>query len=224
MILIVIIICRVFKRRENTGVIRSTETCSDIRNLDIKLSAGRFVIEQGESFGIDGGILTSRIDNGTWYISRDITEKLSEAGQTVTITVPSYFTAQNAVVKLGAGDLLIKGLAAYEMKLNVSAGNMEAVGLYAQKLGIKCGVGRIKADAGMHGDVSVSCGMGDAILRVTNRAEEFNYAASVGLGKVIIGGNEINGNGQTVSDTRAPYNMEIKCGMGNVRVDFGGVA
>lgn len=223
--LLALLLFKFLKRQENKPVKTSEniETCSDIQNLDIRLGAGRFVIEQGAGFRIEGGSLRSRIENGTWYISRDITENFSEAGNIVTISVPSFFTANKAVIRLGAGDLVIKGLSAYEAQLDVAAGNMEALGLYSKKLDIRCGVGKMKADASLHGDVSINCGMGEATLRLTNRAEEFNYTASVGLGKVSVGEREINGTGQTVSQAGAPYAMSIKCGMGSVKVDFGGV-
>lgn len=224
LVLIALLIIKLVRKDDKSEFKSSgVETCSDIQNLDIRLGAGRFVIEQGSRFGIEGGELKSRIENGTWYISRDITEKLSEAGQIVTITVPSFFTAGSAVVRLGAGDLLIKGLSAYEADFNVSAGNMEAYGLYAKQLNVKCGVGRIKAEASLHGSANASCGMGDVSIKLTNRADEFNYRASVGLGRVVVGGREINRNGQTEQYTNAPYDINIKCGMGNVRIDFGGI-
>lgn len=225
LVLIALLVIKLVRRTDDKPEVKSSdvETCSDIQNLDIRLGAGRFVIERGESFRIEGGELKSRIENGTWYISRDITEKLAEAGQIVTITVPSSFTAGSASVRLGAGDLLIKGLSAYEANFNVSAGNMEVYGLYAKQLNVKCGVGRIKAEASLHGSANASCGMGDVSIKLTNRADEFNYRASVGLGRVVVGGREINRNGQTEQYTNAPYDINIKCGMGNVRIDFGGI-
>lgn len=223
LILIAVLLYRILKKKdaETARIADEIQTCSDIRNLDIRLGAGRFVLKQGDSFKIDGGSAQSRIEKGTWYVSRDIADGISDAPQIITITVPSFFTADNALVKLGAGELLIKGLSAYDMTLEVAAGNMEAVGLYAKKLCIKCGVGRIRADASMHGDVDISCGLGEASVALTNRAEEFNYSASVGLGKVVVGGSEVNGATQTTLNS--PYNMNIRCGMGSVKVDFGGV-
>lgn len=225
LVLIALLVIKLVRKPDDKSEVRSSgvETCSDIQNLDIRLGAGRFVIEQGSGFRIEGGELKSRIENGTWHISRDITEKLAEAGQIVTITVPSSFTAGKATVLLGAGELLIRGLSAYETDFNVSAGNMEVRGLYAKQLNVKCGVGRIAAEASLHGSANISCGMGDASIKLTNRAEEFNYSASVGLGRVVVGGREMNGNGQTEQYTNAPYDINIKCGMGNVRIDFGGV-
>lgn len=198
------------------------ETCSDIRSLDINLGAGMFVIEQGESFKMDGN-LKSSVENGVWTVFGNITDNISEPKIT-TITVPHYFTAEKASIKLGAGNLLIKALSAYEMSLDVSVGNMEAMGLYSKNIDLKCGVGRMKADASLHGDVTINCGMGETSLHLTNRSEEFNIKASVGLGKVFAGGREINGSGQNCTDNGAPYNMNIKCGMGSVRIDFGGIA
>lgn len=225
LVAVVILLIRLLKRSDNEKRISGgmdIETCSDIHSVDISLGAGMFVIEQGESFKMDGN-LKSSVKGGVWTIFGNITDNMTERKIT-TITVPQYFTAERAHIKLGAGNLLIKGLSAYEMSLEVSMGNMEAMGLYSKKLDMKCGVGRMKADASLHGDVTVNCGMGETTLRLTNRAEEFNVKASVGLGKVSVGGRDISGSGQNFTDNGAPYNMDIKCGMGSVRIDFGGIA
>lgn len=223
LILIAILLYRLLKKKQNDTALIAEEiqTCSDIQNLDIRLGAGKFVIAQGDSFKIDGAEVTSRISDGIWYVSRDIAGGIGvKSAEIITITLPSFFTANNALIRLGAGELLIKGLSAYDMTLEVAAGNMEARGLYAKKLSVKCGVGRLQADAAMHGDIDISCGMGEAEVKLANRAEEFNCNVAVGLGKVVVGGSEINGENQTTADSS--YNMNIKCGMGSVRVDFGG--
>lgn len=224
LVVIAVVLIKLLKRSNNEQLISEShniETCSDIHSIDLSLGAGMFVIEQGESFKIDGN-LKSSVEGGVWTIFGNITDNMTEHKIT-TITVPHYFTAERANIKLGAGNLLIKGLSAYEMSLEVSMGNMEAMGLYSKNLDMKCGIGRMKADASLHGDVTVNCGMGETTLRLTNRAEEFNCKASVGLGKVTAGGRDINGSGQTCTDNGAPYNMDIKCGMGSVRIDFGGI-
>ncbi len=223
MALIAVVIIKLLKRKDNRNVIVSSdfEVCSDIHSLDIRLGSGMFVIEHGEGFNIDGDGLQSVIKGGTWYISGDVTDNIGNS-KIITVTVPDNFTAKDAKIKLGAGNILIKGLAAYTMSLEVSAGNMEASGLYAKELNIGCGVGRVIAGAGMDGSVNISCGVGEVKLMLTNREEEFNIGASVGLGKVYAGGREITGSGKCASMGGAPYNMDIKCGMGSVRVDFGG--
>lgn len=223
--LIAVIIIKILrdKNRSYENSAAYVQTCSDIKKLDINLGAGMFVIDRGDSFGIDGGKLQSSIVNGVWHISGNSVDgsHIDQSGAMTKITVPNYFTAENAKIRLGAGNLLIKGLSSYTTNLEVSVGNMEAVGLYSKNLNIKCGVGRMKADASMHGNVNISCGMGDTSVRFTNRAEEFNYTATVGLGKVIINGQEIQG--KSVNNNNARHDMNVKCGMGNVRIDFGGV-
>lgn len=223
MVLIAVIIIKLLKRKDNERVIVSSdfETCSDIHSLDMRFGSGMFVIEHGEGFKIDGDGLQSSIKSGTWYISGDVTDNIGNS-KIITVTVPESFTARDAKIKLGAGSVLIKGLAAYAMSLEVAAGNMEASGLYAKELNISCGVGRVIAGAGMDGGVNISCGVGEVELKLTNREEEFNIGASVGLGKVSAGDREITGTGRCAPIGGAPYNMDIKCGMGSVRVDFGG--
>ncbi|MCC8169676.1 MAG: DUF1700 domain-containing protein [Oscillospiraceae bacterium] len=198
------------------------QTCSDIARLDINLGAGKYVIEQGNAFKIDGGNFKSYISGGTWYISDNISGGIGANQRITTITVPEYFTAESAKIRLGAGNLLIKKLSAYMMSLEVSAGNMEASDIYAKGLNMKCGVGRMKVGASMHGDVTVNCGIGDVSLKLTNREDSFSRNISVGLGKVSVGGQEISGNGKSAYNNGAPYNMNVKCGVGNVKIEFGG--
>lgn len=223
MALIAIVIIKLLKRKDNEKVIVSSnfETCSDIHSIDMQFGLGMFVIERGDGFRIDGDGLQSRIKDGVWYISGDIIDNIGNS-KIITVTIPDNFTAEAARIKLGAGNILIKGLAAYAISLEVSAGNMEASGLYAKELNIVCGVGRVVAGTGMAGGVNISCGVGEVELTLTNREEEFNIGASVGLGKVIAAGREISGMGKCASMSGAQYNMDIKCGMGSVRVDFGG--
>lgn len=226
LIVIAVVLIKVLRNKSRSYEERGAyvQTCSDIARLDINLGAGMFVIEQGDGFSISGGKLQSNIVNGVWRISGSVVDSghIHPSDESITtITIPNYFTAETAKIRLGAGNLLIKGLSAYSMSLEVSVGNMEAVGLYSKDMNIKCGVGRMKVDASMHGDVSISCGMGDTSVKFTNRFEDFNCTTSVGLGKAIVNGQEIRG--KTVNNSGAAHNMNIKCGMGNVRVDFGGV-
>lgn len=223
MALIAVIIIKLLKRKDNRNIILSSdfETCSDIHSLDMRFGSGMFVVEHGEGFKIDGDGLQSAIRGGTWYISRDVADNAGDP-KIITVTVPESFTANDAKIKLGAGSVLIKGLAAYALSLEVSSGNMEADGLYAKELNINCGAGRVIAGASMDGGVNISCGVGDVALTLTNREEEFNIGAEIGLGKAFAGGREITGAGGRAPVGGAPYNMDIKCGMGSVRVDFGG--
>ncbi len=228
LILIAVLLIKSLKGRDKNIAAETTpvETCSDIKSLDIRLGGGMFVIQTGGAFNVSGRNFKSEITNGVWHISGSS----SSIGQnheaptdtsTVVITVPEGFTAERARVRLGAGNLLIKDLSAYSMTIEVSLGNIEAQRLYSTDMEIRCGVGRIKAEASMHGNVKIQCGMGDAFLKLTNKTEEYNIATKVALGRISLNSHDVREG--YVQSPNASYNMDIKCGMGNVTVDFGEV-
>lgn len=228
LVLIAVLLIKSLSNRGNTSTPATDTTVqnySDIISLDIRFGGGNFVIQTGDTFNVSGRNFKSEITNGVWHISGSS----SSIGQnhepptndsTVIVTIPEGFTAQRARVRLGAGNLLIKDLSAHDMTIEVSLGNIEAQRLYSDNAEIRCGVGRIKAAGSMRGDVKIQCGMGDAVLSLTNKSEEYNISTKVALGRVSINSNDIREG--YIHNANALYNMNIKCGMGNVIVDFGG--
>ncbi len=227
LILIAVLLIKALKKRDNSYIPASpVQTCSDIRSLDIRLGGGMFVIQTGDAFNISGKNFKSEITNSVWHISGSS----SSIGQnheaptdtsTVVITIPSGFTAERARIRLGAGNLLIKDLSAYSMTIEVSLGNIEAQRLYSTDMEIRCGVGRITAAGSMHGNVKIQCGMGDTSLKLTNKTEEYNITTKVALGRISLNSHDVREG--YVQSANASYNMDIKCGMGNVIVNFGEV-
>ena len=199
------------KTNQQIAVSNATvQTCSDIENIYLDLKAGNFEFRTGDSFAVDtmsaGEVkVKSYIANNTWTVEGSKTIGNNENG-VVSIIIPKGFHAKKAVMKLTAGNVLVSGLSADNTKVEV---------------GMKCGMGDIVGSCSMNGDVNVDCGMGNVTLTLTNSADNFNMSATAGMGCVDIGGTKIHGAGSKLDNNiGASHNINVKCGMGNVKIGF----
>lgn len=162
----------------------------------------------------------SYIANNTWTVEGSKTIGNNENG-VVSIIIPKGFHAKKAVMKLTAGNILVSGLSADNTKVEVGMGKCEIKNMYSQHLNMKCGMGDIVGSCSMNGDVNVDCGMGNVTLTLTNSADNFNMSATAGMGCVDIGGTKIHGAGSKLDNNiGALHNINVKCGMGNVKIGF----
>ena len=214
------------KTNQRIAVSNATvQTCSDIENIYLDLKAGNFEFRTGDSFAVDtmsaGEVkVKSYIANNTWTVEGSKTIGNNENG-VVSIIIPKGFHAKKAVMKLTAGNILVSGLSADNTKVEVGMGKCEIKNMYSQHLNMKCGMGDIVGSCSMNGDVNVDCGMGNVTLTLTNSADNFNMSATAGMGCVDIGGAKIHGAGSKLDNNiGALHNINVKCGMGNVKIGF----
>ena len=193
------------KTNQRIAVSNATvQTCSDIENIYLDLKAGNFEFRTGDSFAVEGSKIIGNNENGV-----------------VSIIIPKGFHAKKAVMKLTAGNVLVSGLSADNTKFEVGMGKCEIKNMYSQHLDMKCGMGDIVGSCSMNGDVNVDCGMGNVTLTLTNSADNFNMSATAGMGCVDIGGTKIHGAGSKLDNNiGALHNINVKCGMGNVKIGF----
>lgn len=214
------------KTNQRIAVSNATvQTCSDIENIYLDLKAGNFEFRTGDSFAVDtmsaGEVkVKSYIANNTWTVEGSKTIGNNENG-VVSIIIPKGFHAKKAVMKLTAGNILVSGLSADNTKVEVGMGKCEIKNMYSQHLDMKCGMGDIVGSCSMNGDVNVDCGMGNVTLTLTNSADNFNMSATAGMGCVDIGDTKIHGAGSKLDNNiGALHNINVKCGMGNVKIGF----
>lgn len=228
--LIIILIVKVLHDRNTKNTANRMEysnmqTCSDIKDINLNLGMGKFQIKIGDSFSVDtsmaGGMnVNSYVSNNTWFVKSQHPIIGSNVG-IVVLTIPKGFHADVAKVKLYAGDVLVTGLSANKSFLEVNMGNMEANAMYSKCLNINCGMGAVNAACSMNGNVFVKNGTGSVNLRIGNKSDEFNYEAVVGMGSVEIDGKRIQVTGGKINhQIGAANDMNIKCGMGSVNVNF----
>lgn len=228
LIILIVLLIKILGSRTNQRNLVSNsnvQTCSDIENIHLELKAGNFEFRTGDAFGVDtmsaGEVkVNSYIANNTWVVEGSKTIGNNDNG-VVSVIIPNGFHAKKAVMKLTAGNILVSGLSADNTKIEVGMGKCEIKNMYSQHLSVKCGMGDMVGNCSMNGDVNVDCGMGNVTLNLTNSADDFNMTATAGMGCVDIGGTKIQGAGSKMDNNiGALHNINVKCGMGNVKVGF----
>ena len=69
----------------------------------------------------------------------------------------------------------------------------------------------------------IECGVGEVVLALDNKEEDFDYKVSCGIGSVLVGENSYSGFREKRKLTMgAGRKMEIECGIGSVAVTFEG--
>lgn len=85
----------------------------------------------------------------------------------------------------------------------------------------KVGMGDVDIEGNITGKLDADCGLGNMELELTNSYNDFNYAINVGAGNVEIEDKEYSGIGNNMDiNNNADKTMNIKCGLGNVSVEF----
>lgn len=195
------------------------QTCSDIKSFEFNLGEGNFVLRRSDRFGLESSVSKSFVQNGIWHIESGIKHDVNDGSVTI-ISVPDDFTVQNAVIRLGTGNILIEGMAAYNFFADIRSGNAQIQKLYTKDFNIQCASGSVEALAAVTGNVNVSCGTGKVGLELKNPMEDFRIKASALNGAVDIGEKTIDGNGKLDLNENAPFELGVRCDMGEVSVRF----
>ncbi len=122
----------------------------------------------------------------------------------IIITIPSDLMADQVTIDLGAGEIKIEELntriADFEIgagslnvrslsvsdKLNaeVGAGELSIKRLIAKDAVLDCGVGSIDLAGEILGDLDADCGVGQIVLDLEGKEEDYNYNISCGIGEI----------------------------------------
>lgn len=128
---------------------------------------------------------------------------------------------QHLDVNIGAGEGIFNNVEATSTKFKVGAGEGETRNAKFTDCDLKVGMGNIDIEGSVAGNLNVDCGLGNTELELANSYSDFNYTVKVGAGNVEIGKEQYSGMGNNINlDNDADSMMNIKCGMGNVSVDF----
>jgi hypothetical protein len=195
------------------------QTCSDIKSFEFNLGEGNFVLRRSDRFGLESPQARSIVQNGVWHIESGIKHDISDSAVTI-INVPDDFTAQNAVIRLGTGNILIEGLAAYNFSVYVRSGSVQIQKIYTKNINIHCTSGNVEASAAVTGNVKINCGTGRADVTLKNSMDDFRVKALAVNGTVNIGERALSGSGRLDLNETAPYELDVRCDMGRVSVQF----
>lgn len=199
--------------------------------------------------GLKYGTLTHNLDGDTlrisykqdddWVAKMFLTDDIND--QRITLTIPKSavldeaefefgaaditmvrVVANELVIKVGAGELHADGLTATgQAKLNVGAGALYADDVNFANAELVCGVGEMEISGLVAGESVVDCGVGHMGLALDGEQEAYYGELDCGLGELRFGDIRIEGSGKkSYGTTSAECRMDIKCGIGEVDVQF----
>lgn len=216
---------------------------------ELKLEAGGcfFQIEQSDDDGyyveyegdgksqayVDGNDLYIKVLNANSF-------DFSDEENCFTLYVPAGATFSDVDVNLGAGEMKLDGLQAYEMKIELGAGQIVAEDLSAESIEISVGAGDIDLQGALLGEVKIEvgagncfiegcvtedikaeCAMGNITMQLEGEEEDFDYELDCVSGNLKIDDTEYSGLASSREvDNNAIKKMDLQCAMGNIEVEF----
>lgn len=191
------------------------------------------------------------VEDGTLYVRAESGKKQvkwlfgggrrsTETEGEITLYLPEGFSAENASLNMGAGELVMDALRTDRLYCNVGMGSLEMRKLRAQDAEVSLGMGEVglydaevsdmTADIGMGSmymegavsqDLTASCGMGSLVMELAGSEEDYNYDVAASMGSVRVGERECAGmSAHWASDGKAVGNFDLDVSMGSVEIYF----
>ncbi len=223
---------------------------SGLEKIDVSLAAGSLVIRSGDSsawraldFPSDG-IRTDSDDDSFSFEERDWKGRFSSRQgfrmPKLEITLGPEIRLQDVHLELGAGNVELSDLETLRFSLENGAGSVAGRNITAGSAAletaagsvvltaasfdsarIETGAGRLQFEGSLGDRSSVSTGMGSVEMKLSGGADRYFIRFERGLGSVSIDGKSWNGAGNgTAGDSSAPATVNLKTGLGSIRIDF----
>ena len=191
------------------------------------------------------------VEDGTLYVRAESGKKQvkwlfgggrrsTETEGEITLYLPEGFSAENASLNMGAGELVMDALRTDRLYCNVGMGSLEMRKLRAQDAEVSLGMGEVglydaevsdmTADIGMGSmymegavsqDLTASCGMGSLVMELAGSEGDYNYDVAASMGSVRVGERECAGmSAHWASDGKAVGNFDLDVSMGSVEIYF----
>lgn len=142
----------------------------------------------------------------------------------VTVSYPRSLEFKKMEIDVDAGTVSLEDkLAAKDFSINVGAGEfISEETITADKAEIEVGAGNAEISTLDAKKIEGECGMGNIIVDLAGRKEDYNYSLECGVGNISIAGEEFSGlaKERKVENKGASRTVELECGMGNIEVDF----
>ncbi|MCI8377850.1 MAG: DUF4097 domain-containing protein [Lachnospiraceae bacterium] len=182
----------------------------DIKKLDFDLAASSIKIRRGETFGIQGSLLSvNKAQNGVWTVESRLSdhfdtvnifgivnlpipfrEDRQDKADKIVITIPENAELEEIDMELKASTVNIENLNSKNIDLELSAGDLTIDSITAAKA-----------------DLSVSAG--DITIKQYNISEDISLDCSVG--KISFGSRQY-------AESNVCSNLEADCSMGDIDV------
>lgn len=128
-------------------------------------------------------------------------------------------SAKIVKAETGAGNIVMKEVEAQEeCSIETGAGNVRIENMYAENMQISCGVGKFEMTGRVEKDLVAECGVGDIIIRLEGKEEDYNFDTSCGIGKIKINGSTTGsfGAGTNRRSPEAAGTIRLNCGVGKI--------
>ena len=228
---------------------RAFWTHSGVKSLNVNISAGECVIQEGEGNEVrveydgDESRLTQTLEDGVLTIGMDDVEFSSlfdDEERTVYLYLPLGTFYESVELNVAAGTIYGDRLTAKEISVDVGAGSCDISELTAEKkaditvaggnfnssifvageASFDCGIGNMNI-SGKIGNIDVDCGVGSINLELEANEKDYNYKIQCGVGNI-----DINGESYTALSKNKEINnsasatMDLDCGVGNINVNL----
>lgn len=224
------------------------KTFQDVENLSIECSSNSVTIKEGSEFKVEASNVSENYkvkleSNGTLKLYNDgfqfefFNFVLNESSGTVTIYLPTDFTAKKTYIDAGTDNLTINHLKTDRLELNGSVGNINGSDITANEADLDASVGNltlsdinitnsdidgsvgnISLTGSLLGTNSIDGSTGNITLHLTGSSDDYNIKADTSLGNLKLNGKEysdFNWNNTTADNT-----LKIDGSIGNISIDF----
>ena len=230
----------VFGDKDIVGELQTYSVNSDIKELDIDISAADFVIKTGDEFRVESNhkYLTVEEKSGRLVISEKKLFWGSYSGKvSLELYVPEGTVFEKADIATGAGRVTIETLSAEVLVLNLGAGEVKIDNLIAtdraeidggagritigdgalRNLDLDMGVGELKLTSKLTGECDLDCGVGATNLVLLGTSDDYKIKLDKGLGDAKIDGESISNGGIYGTGENT---VDVDGGVGAIKITF----
>jgi len=218
--------------------------------VDIRLKAASLVIRTGSGAGyratdFEKGAIRIRTDGTRFSVEESDWQNslrfgTGQARPVLEITLPVGLDLADCRISVGAGSVLLEGIAADSLRIDSGAGSVKGESLAAQKTvlktgagsleftdcvfddtGIETGAGRVVFEGELTSRMEISTGAGSVRLDIGGSENDYRVDFNRGIGSVRIGSASYNGVGNgTAGNPSAEKRIKLSTGVGSVRISF----
>ncbi len=236
------------------------QSLDGVKSIDMDIDYRAVKVVTGDKFEITAdnvakSEIESYIKDDTWYIKENKKEQVNIFGwkfpvnrifdwdnsNTIEITIPKGFVADNIQVSIKAGELdaeeLIAGTSDIDVqsgrlyvknlivkdssRYHVGAGEIRIDQIKAKNIDMSCEVGNVNVSGDITGDNVIKNKVGNVDFKLDGKESDYSYDVSCEVGNVTVGdSNYHNINNKIINQKDAKNNIKLGCGVGKINVKF----
>lgn len=214
--------------------LKESQQYENIRKLKAEVTGTVFFLESADLK--DGQVMITKGDDGEDYDYRQEGDTLRINGSlrrwrgnrslynTITILVPAGSRLEKADIEVNAGVFQADILRAGELSLEVRAGTVAIKRGEADDLDLEADAGQIVCQADVKKKVSADSNLGEILLSLKGKREDFNYELECQTGRIVLEGSQpmeyVGLNQEEILDHAAGRKAELECQAGNIVVSY----